>query len=792
MNRIKNVWKDWEIRELIGEGSFSKVYRIEKRIGDTVDICALKVISVPRSQSDIKQLSFDGFTDENVVDFLNSVVKSFTSEIETMIKFRGCANIVSIQDYTILEKEEGIGWDIYIRMELLTPLNAYAASHKMSEEEIINAGLGLCSALQAFEKNNPPLIHRDIKPSNIFVSDYGVFKIGDFGTVREVEKTYGSYTRIGTPDYMAPEVRSRGEYSTVSDIYSVGLVLYKLANDNLLPFADRAVTDIHEKSSSVERRFSGETFPKPKNASKRLSEVILKACSYKPSARYRSAGEFYNALKAVSEPVRKKPLISAAAAIASVAVLLAVGIFSLRGIIGNDIPVSDITSSTSGTSASTAASTTSTSVSETNRPVARETSTTVSTTEASVAEILVTAETTASLTTSQSAITSTTVTPTETSTSATTTKGTTVTKAKNTTTTKAVTKSTKSEAKTKIITATKKSTKPKTETAEETPEISSKTTSDERIPMPDFDYVCSEEDYEYLDYLTGVTITQYNGMDMHIEIPDVLGGKRVLQIGENAFANNQWIQSVIIPEGVSELCNGAFNGCSYLTDISLPDTLRSIRSNAIYNCPYLKSVYIPAKVSVIESLNFGWCAIEELVVDSKNRYYTTIDGVLFDEELKTLLFYPCGKSDAEYSIPEGVETIEMYSVDRPQFLKKLILPDSLRNFSPYQVMGSIEAFEADGDFFLSVDGVLYSKDKKTLVSYPCMKSDTSYIIPDGTERIGILAVYEAAYLVDITIPDSVDKLYIDSIHNCFNLTDIFYKGKSYKNMTELMSDNNSY
>ena len=89
-----------------------------------------------------------------------------------MQKLSGSGNIVSQADHAIIEHKDSIGWDIIIRMELLTPLPEYLREAALSRDEIIKIGIDLCKALEICQRYN--IIHRDIKPSNIFVSESGL------------------------------------------------------------------------------------------------------------------------------------------------------------------------------------------------------------------------------------------------------------------------------------------------------------------------------------------------------------------------------------------------------------------------------------------------------------------------------------------------------------------------------------------------------------------------------------------------------------------------------------------
>jgi serine/threonine-protein kinase len=154
------------------------------------------------------------------------------------------------------------------------------------------------------------IIHRDIKPANIlYHKNSDSYKLGDFGVSKELDVADSNLTRsIGTCNYMAPEVINSRFYDFRADIYSLGLVLYCLANKKRLPFV-KEVGRYKDEHEAFERRIAGEQLPPPESISPPLAKVILKACAYKPEDRYSSAKEFRLALEAViaKTPLQEKP-----------------------------------------------------------------------------------------------------------------------------------------------------------------------------------------------------------------------------------------------------------------------------------------------------------------------------------------------------------------------------------------------------------------------------------------------------------------------------------------------------
>ena len=150
---------------------------------------------------------------------------------------------------------------------LLTPFTKRVQMSPFKSSDALKLGTDLCRALEYCSVRN--ILHRDIKPENIFVSSFGDFKLGDFGIARQLEKTNSSLSKKGTYMYMAPEVYRGEQYNASVDIYSLGLVLYKLFNNNRLPFApqDKELLSFNEREESLGRRIRGDQLPSPVNAS---------------------------------------------------------------------------------------------------------------------------------------------------------------------------------------------------------------------------------------------------------------------------------------------------------------------------------------------------------------------------------------------------------------------------------------------------------------------------------------------------------------------------------------------
>jgi serine/threonine protein kinase len=298
-------WGSWYITKLLGEGGYGSVFEIEKKEFDHTYKAALKAISVPPNQSDVHEMKSDGMDDESVTTYYREVVKDMMREFTIMSEMKGESNIVSIEDVSTCEKKNEIGWDIFVRMELLTPVGKYFEENHPEEKDIVRMGIDVCKALELCESHN--ILHRDIKPANIFVSTSGHFKLGDFGVSKIVERNTGASTKVGTIGYMAPEVYRGGKYGNTVDLYSLGLVLYRFLNHGRLPFLPDFPNQItpQDKENARMRRVKGDPLP-PLGINNKLMSIIQKACSKDPFIRYQNASDMRKELETVYNSIQNK------------------------------------------------------------------------------------------------------------------------------------------------------------------------------------------------------------------------------------------------------------------------------------------------------------------------------------------------------------------------------------------------------------------------------------------------------------------------------------------------------
>jgi Leucine-rich repeat (LRR) protein len=287
----------WSIDSQLGEGGFSKVYKIVKEEFGHKYYSAMKVIPVPQSSSELRELKDNGLFGDSLNTYISQMAKDLINEINLVKEFEGTTNIVNYEDHKVIPKEGEPGYLILIRMELLESLAAIIRSRTLGEDDVLKVGTDICRALELLEMRK--VIHRDVKPENIFLSKFGNYKLGDFGIARQIEKTMSGMTITGTKNYMAPEVFKGHEYGATVDLYSLGIVIYRILNGGRVPFLPPQTTVL--RPSDIEAAFNmrmrGEPLPFPDGASPELSRIILKACAYEHRDRFASASEMRVALE---------------------------------------------------------------------------------------------------------------------------------------------------------------------------------------------------------------------------------------------------------------------------------------------------------------------------------------------------------------------------------------------------------------------------------------------------------------------------------------------------------------
>lgn len=300
--QLPKQWNDWEITGQLGVGAYGTVYCAQKKEDSSIQ-SAIKIIRLPFGETELDAVSKEYHHDiASVKQHFTDMANEYKRKIEILRTLQECPHIVAYQDFCVQPMENEIpGWNIFIRMELLTSFSDYCIDHTMTEKDVVSLGIDISKALSACHTCG--IIHRDIKPDNILVTADHHYKLGDFGLAKNMWKSMNSMSVKGTYTYMAPEIYTGRKYDNRADIYSLGLVLYRLMNRGRDPFTnmDKQILNCEDREQSLSRRMAGAPLPAPVDASAELSEIILHACAFDRKNRYASIDQMLHDLILLSQ-----------------------------------------------------------------------------------------------------------------------------------------------------------------------------------------------------------------------------------------------------------------------------------------------------------------------------------------------------------------------------------------------------------------------------------------------------------------------------------------------------------
>ena len=190
-------------------------------------------------------------------------------------------------------------------------------------------------------------------------------------------------------------------------------------------------------------------------------------------------------------------------------------------------------------------------------------------------------------------------------------------------------------------------------------------------------------DYEYTVTDDGTAvITKYKGNSTEIEIPSQINEVKVTQIGGADYSifssSNTAVKKVTISDGIKIIEKKAFYNCASLENVSLPETTETINLDAFAYCENLKEINLPSSLQTINQPFNGCNHLKSLSVNKNNKFYSSKDGVLYNKEITSIIFYPEGKENEFFSIPETVEDFaDGFSFRNNKFLKKIYFPSKI-------------------------------------------------------------------------------------------------------------------
>ncbi len=329
--------------------------------------------------------------------------------------------------------------------------------------------------------------------------------------------------------------------------------------------------------------------------------------------------------------------------------------------------------------------------------------------------------------------------------------------------------------------------------------------------LPDTVTTIGEDGFELCSKLTSITIPS-----------------SVTSIGKSAFSNCTGLNSITIPNGVTSIGESAFYYCTNLTSVTLPDTLTDIGDSAFnycnnnsfdkisiptsvrnigekaFRCTKLKSITIPEGVESIGANAFEYCDVLGSVTISStvkslgeslfngctklnstgtgvtiaetNSSFITKNGAIYSKDGKKLfMVYNTSITDASTFL-QDVTSIARCAFNDCKNVTTITIPSSVTDieagaFYNCEKLAEIKVDESNANY-ISVDGVLFNKDKTTIVFHPNAKEGDSYNIPNTVTTIGVGAFYKNQKLVKITISNGVTKIEDEAFYSCNKLSSI--------------------
>ncbi len=270
-----------------------------------------------------------------------------------------------------------------------------------------------------------------------------------------------------------------------------------------------------------------------------------------------------------------------------------------------------------------------------------------------------------------------------------------------------------------------------------------------------------------------------------IVIPDTLGGYPVTQLAKEAFAYRSNITSITIPDTVTSIGDYAFLDCENLKSVEIPDSVTSLGEGVFQSCEKLESIKIGSGLrhgfSSYTDLDYCY-SLEKIIVDENNQYYSNDEhGVLFNKEKTRIIYYPYANKNTEYVIPDSVTAIKSYGGESDfdsKYLKTLVIGSNVAiiEYDAFYKSLNLESIKVkeDNQYFSSDEnGVLFNKDKTSLLRYPCANQSTQYIVPESVKKIGYYdgrAFENSDNLISVIIPEGVE--FIGGFDECDNLASV--------------------
>lgn len=307
------------------------------------------------------------------------------------------------------------------------------------------------------------------------------------------------------------------------------------------------------------------------------------------------------------------------------------------------------------------------------------------------------------------------------------------------------------------------------------------------VEIPDSVTLISDYAFQYCKSLT------------KIEIPGTVKkiGNWWGNVNGQIFNGCSNLKEVILEEGIEEISGRAFDSCSKVKECKLPKSLKRIGPGAFRNIS-VEEFNIPENVESIAATFISSSNLSRINVDSNNKYFTSVDGILFDKDSTRLIKYPENRDGNSYEVPNTVKTIDANAFISCKNLQTIVIADSVEKIGDSAFDGSkLKTINLGGgitnisnkpfygawnltninvitenDKYESENGILFNKGKTILIKYPpAIINGEVYEIPNTVVEIGPQSFYRSQ-IKNVIIPSSVKKIGSESFFACYNLEEV--------------------
>lgn len=261
-----------------------------------------------------------------------------------------------------------------------------------------------------------------------------------------------------------------------------------------------------------------------------------------------------------------------------------------------------------------------------------------------------------------------------------------------------------------------------------------------------------------------VSVTSCITTATNINIMGKIDGYEIVSIGDTAFAGCENLQSVTIPESISEIGEGAFQQCTSLKSVKLPNSVEVVPAGIFVSCTALESVTLGKNVTEIGRMAFGYCtSLKEINIPDT---ITTIGDLAF-----------CYATSLEsFEIPDSVTSLGQLTFQYCSSLTEFEIPKTLEDLGYMTFLGCKNlkniTVEDGNPNYIEDDNIIYNKDKSSLYLYLPSKGNTSFTIPESVTTIGDAAFFGASNLNSVTLSNNLEYIGTGAFDYCTLLSSI--------------------